>query len=184
MTILTKRQSAVKSRGPSADAFSALAVQILSLAGALQAAGDTLTRPSGQSAARWRVLAVIENQPDTVAGIARRLQLARQSVQRIADLLATEHLAEYRNNPAHTRAKLVSLTPDGRVVLRNIQSAQAVWAQRVADGLEPDRVHSTCEVLADVLDRVNRIPHTEGQEQHPEVTHDEIHLRSQRHGGP
>ncbi len=55
-------------------------------AGLLTAAGDVLARPAGQTSARWQVLAAVEDAPATVADVARALGLARQSVQREADL--------------------------------------------------------------------------------------------------
>jgi DNA-binding IclR family transcriptional regulator len=42
---------------------------------------------SGRTLARWLVLDVVKEDPATVAQIARTLRLARQSVQRLADLL-------------------------------------------------------------------------------------------------
>ncbi|HXH83590.1 MAG TPA: MarR family transcriptional regulator, partial [Candidatus Tectomicrobia bacterium] len=54
--------------------------------------------------------------------------LARQSVQRVADLLARDQLLAYEPNPRHRRAKLARLTPAGAKVLRRIQRAQRQWA--------------------------------------------------------
>lgn len=128
------RQHAVKlptesaSRTPAGDAFSALVVQVLRLGGLLAEAGDALAEPAGQTSARWQVLAAVEDAPATVAGIARSLGLARQSVQRVADLLARDGLAAYEDNPDHRRAKLLRLTPTGRSALRTIQVAQRSWA--------------------------------------------------------
>ena len=124
---LARRQDAVKDRGAAAEAFSALVVQVLKLAGRLAATGNTLAAPAGQSAARWQVLAALKHQPTTVASIARALSLARQSVQRVADLLVADGLAQYLDNPAHQRAKLLSLTEPGLAALRTIQIAQAEW---------------------------------------------------------
>lgn len=121
----------VARRTAAGDAFSSLAILILRLAGHLAAAGDDLARPAGQTSARWQVLAAAESAPLTVAQIARSLGLARQSVQRIADVLAQEDLVIYQENPAHRRAKLLRLLPKGRAVLRAIQAAQQPWADRL-----------------------------------------------------
>jgi DNA-binding MarR family transcriptional regulator len=115
-------------RTPAGDAFSALVIRIIRLGGLLSAAGDELARPAGQTSARWLVLAAIEEQPATVARIARLLGLARQSVQRVADLLVEDGLSVFVDNPDHRRAKLLRLTPRGRRTLRTIQDAQRVWA--------------------------------------------------------
>src|SRR5689334_25322427 len=82
-------------RTAAGDAFSALVARIFRLNGQLAAAGDALSRPAGQTSARWQVLAMLEDEPATVAAIARVLGLARQSVQRIADLLEADGLIAF-----------------------------------------------------------------------------------------
>jgi hypothetical protein len=42
------------------------------------------------------------------------MHLARQGVQRLADVLVRDGLAVYEPNPAHRRAKLLRLTPSRR----------------------------------------------------------------------
>src|SRR5688572_24170255 len=116
---IVKRQHAVntpvqaESRTPAGDAVSALAIQILQLSAIITEIGDKLAKPAGQTSARWQVLAAAQHAPSTVADIARLLGLARQSVQRVSDLLARETLVTYEENPEHQRAKLVSLSPKG-----------------------------------------------------------------------
>src|SRR3954468_17193863 len=124
-----KRQHTVKSDA----AFRALVVQVFRLNGMLTAGGDALAAPAGQTSARWRVLAAVEEEPMTVAQIARAWSLARQSVQRVADLLEADGLVVYEDNPAHRRARLVRLTRKGRSALARIQAAQRDWAAVVAE---------------------------------------------------
>ena len=95
------RPSAASSSGSSA------------LNGLLAAAGDALARPAGQTSARWQVLAMVEDGDHTVAETARTLGLARQSVQRVADLLEADGLVRYVDNPRHRRARLIRLTERG-----------------------------------------------------------------------
>lgn len=152
---LSRRQRTVKRRGPAAEAFSALVVQVLKLAGALETAGNVLARPAGQSSARWQVLAAIEHEPHSVAAVARALSHTRQSVQRIADLVVAEGLAHYSPNPAHRRAKLLELTPAGLSALRAIQTAQVDWAQRIAEGLEPAEFDTATELLTELGRRLD-----------------------------
>jgi DNA-binding MarR family transcriptional regulator len=118
-------------RTPAGDAFSYFAIGVIRLSAQLEAAGDALARPAGQSSARWLVLAAVEDEPTTVAQVARRLGLARQSVQRVADILEREGLAAYDENPGHRRARLLRLTARGRDVLRSIQAAQRQWADEL-----------------------------------------------------
>jgi DNA-binding MarR family transcriptional regulator len=146
---IANRQHAVE-RSELGDAFSGLVVRVFRLEGILAAAGDAFAEPAGQSTARWRVLAAVEDEPRSVAQIARAWSLARQSVQRIADLLEQDGLIDYADNPAHRRAKLVRLTADGRRTLQRIQAAQGSWAN--AAGEEIGR--ATLEAANSALDRV------------------------------
>lgn len=142
---------AASRRTPAGDAFSSLAILILRLAGHLGAAGDELARPTGQTSARWQVLAAAESAPLTVAQIARSLGLARQSVQRIADVLADEGLVSYQENPAHRRAKLLRLLPKGRAVLRAIQAAQQPWADRLGAQIGEEELRRAAATLERLL---------------------------------
>jgi DNA-binding MarR family transcriptional regulator len=135
---------------------SLLAVQVLRLAGVLIDAGDTLAKPAGQTSARWRVLAAVEDDPATVATIARALGQARQSVQRIADLLAADGLAEFHDNPEDRRAMLLRLTPRGRAMLRKIQAAQRVWADAIGAALGERDLRAASATLARLTDAIVR----------------------------
>jgi DNA-binding MarR family transcriptional regulator len=130
MTKVATRQHAVK-RSAAGDVFSAVVVKILRLNNEILAIGDALAEPAGQSSARWQVLAAVEDEARTVADVARALGLARQSVQRIADVLVDEGFATYEDNPAHQRAKLLALATTGRRALATITIAQAEWANRI-----------------------------------------------------
>ena len=123
--------AAAPTRTPAGDALSAVAIRIIQLYGLLIAAGDALARPAGQTSARWQVLAGIEDAPTTVASLARQLGFARQSVQRVADLLERDGLATYQVNPDHRRAKLLRITPAGAAALSQIQVAQRGWANEL-----------------------------------------------------
>src|SRR3954463_15530378 len=148
-----KRQHAVK---PS-DAFSELVVRVFRLNGMLTAAGDALAAPAGQTSARWRLLAAVEDPPKTVAQIARAWSLARQSVQRVADLLEREGLIAYEDNPAHRRASLVALTPDGRAALGRIQKAQRAWAKAVGEEVGARDLETASALLARVIAAVEAL---------------------------
>ncbi len=140
------------SRTPAGDAFTALLGQVIELTRRFTTAGEALAKPAGQTLARWLVLEAVQDAPATVAQIARGLQLARQSVQRVADLLVRDGLAAYEDNPAHRRAKLVRVTPPGRTALRTIQTAQRAWA----DALGAKIGEADLRQASVVLDRVLR----------------------------
>jgi DNA-binding MarR family transcriptional regulator len=115
-------------RTPAGDAFTDLVLEVAWLGGIFTAAGESLAKLADQTLARWVILDAIEDRPSTVAQIARRRGIARQAVQRVADLLDREGLAAYATNPDHRRARLLQPTPEGQAVLRTISVAQKAWA--------------------------------------------------------
>ena len=122
-------------RTPAAEALTDLILEVFRVNGDLLAVGNRLTRSFGQSSARWQILGALRNHPHTVAGIARDMGLARQSVQRTADLLASDGLVEYADNPAHRRSKLVRLTPFGTEILALISGRQVAWTNQLAEAM-------------------------------------------------
>ncbi len=135
-------------RTPAAEALTELMLEVFRVNGDLLAEGNRLTSPVGQTSARWQVLGAIR-QPRTVADIARNMGLARQSVQRTADVLAGDGLVEFAENPAHRRAKLLRLSPLGERVLAEITDRQVEWANGLAGalGLGENRIRDAATVL-------------------------------------
>ncbi len=127
-------------------------MHVFRLDGMLKAAGDKLAKPARQTTARWRVLAAVEQGPMTVAQIARAWSLARQSVQRVADLLERDGLVTYEENPAHRRAQLVRLTPRGRSALRRIRVAQREWANALGDQIGAKDLRRANGILARIIE--------------------------------
>lgn len=157
MSTVPNRQDAVNTgaRSEVAEAFSTLVVQMLRCDGLLVEAGDRLTRPSGQSSARWRVLAAAGTAPTSVADIARAWNLARQSVQRLADALVGDGLLSYEENPHHRRAKLAVLTPLGRQVLDEIEARQHAWAEEMGARIGAATIADVAAGVGVVLDALS-----------------------------
>jgi DNA-binding MarR family transcriptional regulator len=65
-------------------------------------------------------MSVLSDQPHTVPTVARRLGLARQSVQRVADDLVAAGLVERSDNPDHQHSPRLVLTATGRSTLQKI----------------------------------------------------------------
>jgi DNA-binding MarR family transcriptional regulator len=161
MSKVAERQDTVKNpdpandvRTPAGDAFSGLVVRLFRLNGMIAAEGEALTRPAGQTTARWQVLACAEDAPLTVAQIARTLGLARQSVQRVADVLEGDDLIRYEDNPRHRRARLVTLTERGRASLARIQASQRPWANDLGAAVGERRLRQANGVLEQVLEAI------------------------------
>jgi DNA-binding MarR family transcriptional regulator len=140
-----------KKRTPDGDAFAALSIAVLRFSAHLQAEGDALAKPAGQTSARWQVLAAADHAPMSVADAARALGLARQGVQRIADLLEGEGLIAYRPNPVHQRAKLMELTEAGKRALADISGRQAVWANEHGATYGQERLRQAASLINEMI---------------------------------
>ena len=135
------------------DPLSRFVINIFRINGALMRNGDRITKSIGQSSARWHVLGQASFEPQTVAAIARNMGHARQSVQRVADVLVNEGLAAYIDNPKDRRAKLLVVTPEGEAVIAQINERNAAWAEEIMPNLDADNLAA----LAEQLERVAAI---------------------------
>jgi DNA-binding MarR family transcriptional regulator len=103
-----------------AETLPLIVADIYELAGRLRARGDKNAASLGQTQARWQVLSAASGAPVSVPRIARRLGITRQAVQRIADLLVGEGLAQYASNPDHKASPHLVLTKTGRDALARL----------------------------------------------------------------
>ncbi|WP_432151641.1 MarR family winged helix-turn-helix transcriptional regulator [Streptomyces sp. bgisy029] len=129
------------------ELLSRAALTVFRLNGQFLGVADELARPGGLTAAWWQVLGAVLPGPLPVAGIAREMGITRQSVQRIADLLVGRGLAEYAENPAHRRAKLLRVTAAGREAVSRIDPPHAEFAARLAEELGEEGFAEAVRVL-------------------------------------
>ncbi|MFE9010982.1 MarR family winged helix-turn-helix transcriptional regulator [Streptomyces cyaneofuscatus] len=129
------------------ELLSRAALTVFRLNGQFLGVAEELAKPGGLTAAWWQVLGAVLREPLPVAGIARTMGITRQSVQRIADLLVGRGLAEYVENPAHRRAKLLRATEAGRDAVSRIGPPHAEFAARLAAELGPEGFAEAVEVL-------------------------------------
>ncbi len=139
---------------PAGAAFTRLIIETFRLNGRLLAAGDELCADLGLTSARWQVLGAIGGGPLPVAYIARNMGLTRQAVQRVADELAGEGFILFTDNPHHRRAKLAGLSGKGRSALDEVTRRQTVWANKVAEGLDPDSIDAATGLAAELHRRL------------------------------
>ena len=137
-------------RTEAGEVFTSFVVEVAMLGHFVTAAGERIAGSGGQTLARWLVLDAVAEHPQTVAQVGRLRGMARQPVQRVADLLVDEGLAAFTDNPRHRRAKLLSLTASGRQVLDTINARQAAWANEHGDRLGIDRIESARALIAEL----------------------------------
>lgn len=132
-----------------AETFGLLTIESFRLNGLLLTHGDRMSAPHGMTSARWQVLGtlMLADQPLTVAETARRMGLARQSVQRIADWLKDAGLLRYEANPAHPRWQRARPTARGKKIYRQLEAERLDWAQHIAARIDPAKLTVALEVL-------------------------------------
>jgi DNA-binding MarR family transcriptional regulator len=96
------------------------------------------------------------HEPLTVAAIARDMGLARQSVQRTANLLVEEGLCEYVPNPAHRRAKLLSATDRGLDALKQVGPRAIAWSKRVRESVGDGVVDAALVSAKELMSALSR----------------------------
>lgn len=140
-------------RTEAGDALTDLVLPVFELNGEFLAAAKDIAEPAGLTPAWWQVLGATVAEPLPVAEIARRvgLGLARQSVQRTADLLVDRGWASWRDNPHHRRAKLLGPTPVGRASLLRLRDAQHAWADAVGAAVGVDDLQAMLATLRRVV---------------------------------
>ena len=157
---MTQRQDTVKARDgfvertPAGVALTEFVLQVVRLSALFNAKGEALAKPSGQTLARWLALNAAAEAPASVAEISRRFGFARQSVQRVADLLVADGLAVYQDNPRHRRAKLLVPTRRGLEVILEINTRQQAWADALGTRIgqaELERASATIDRIARAL---------------------------------
>ena len=155
-------------RTTGADAATRLVLATFAANGAFLAAGDRLVVGHGLTAARWQVLGAVAlgDRPLTVAQIARRMGLARQSVHASVRRLVDDGLLAFVANADHRRSLLVRLTPAGESAYAEIDARQAQWANRLADGIDPAELDAAARLLARLCGRLTAT-HPRSSEEHP-----------------
>jgi DNA-binding MarR family transcriptional regulator len=130
-------------------------VQALALARLYQLRREQTARLEKQSRARWEVLIAIGS-GRTVPQIARRMGMARQSVQRVADLLAESRLVRFEPNPDHRRSPILRTTDEGSRLVERLERQTRGWEQAVEDLVEPEDLETALVVLRAIRSGLER----------------------------
>lgn len=120
--------------------------EALGLARLYQRRREQISREARQSRARWDVLVAI-GPGRTVPAIARSLGLSRQSVQRVADLLAEERIARFEANPNHRRSPILTLTEEGLRLRDRLERQLRGWELTLEEHVEAEDLDTAFVVL-------------------------------------
>ena len=112
--------------------------------------GENVTKPLGQSSARWQILGRAGYARQTVSQMAREMGLARQSVQRVADALERDGLIILETIPSDKRTALVTLTTAGQKVLTEIYKRNGEWAKRISQRIPAHEFEKATELLTHI----------------------------------
>jgi len=140
-----------------ADVLTEIVLLVFRLEGDFLEAAEAIAEPAGLTAARWKVLGAVLYEARTVADIGRAMGLARQSVQRLADILAEEGLAAYQENPAHKSANMLAPTKAGRAAIARLRDRQSRWANEVSRGFSAKGLASCRDSLSALIARVEEV---------------------------
>jgi DNA-binding MarR family transcriptional regulator len=101
---------------------------------------------AGLSGAEARILRTI-GAGASVSQLARRLGLARQSVQRVADRLSERGLARFIPNPDHQRSPILLPTEAGSRARERVERELREWEAKLSELLEPEELETAELVL-------------------------------------
>ncbi len=131
------------------DVFTEIVLETFKVSGLLTTEGDRLTEAHGLSSARWKILGSLarSSSPLTVSQIARIMGQARQSVQRLVDVMHKDEILNFINNPNHKRSKFVVLTAKGEDIYTNLNEIWNPWAHRYSKQLNEKELETTLATL-------------------------------------
>ena len=158
MSRLDEARQADQARSPAGDALTDLVIRTFRLNGLFLAVAEEMARPAGLTAARWQVLGAVLREPLTVSNAARAMGLTRQSVQRLADALVQDGMAEYVDNPRHRRAKLLRPTQAGWDAIAVIRPLQHAFAHQVTERMETDELRHAVALMDRLIVRLENDP--------------------------
>ena len=137
--------------------FTKIVLEIFKLGGLLVSEGDQMGAEYGVTSARWKILGALsmKDEPQTVSQIARSMGLTRQAVQRLADAMHEDDLLSFHENPAHKRAKLISISELGKEIYTKLYIKQSNWAIERSTGITKAELDTTLSVLKRVYDSID-----------------------------
>lgn len=137
-----------------ADRLTELVDEVFRLADAFSRAGDGIVAQDGLTASRWLTLGAVAHGPLSVAAIARRRGMRRQSAAEAVAQLEAAGLVSRTPDPADGRAPLVTLTGKGRAVLDGIRPRRRAWAERTAEAADEHELAQAVDLARRLRERM------------------------------
>ena len=134
-----------------AEAMAELMLDVAQCFFRIRAAGQKtglITSWGGGAFGFMRSLAMLG--PLTVPQIAEMRPTSRQRMQRLADELAADGLAEFVDNPKHRRSKLVQLTRKGTARYQEMSARFLAMASTIGGELNETEIRKTAAVVRKV----------------------------------
>ena len=94
---------------------------------------------------------ILDGGPLTVPAVGRRLILPRQFIQKTANELLDAGLLAKRENAAHKRSALLTLTPAGLAAITGIKAREAAVMHPIARALDKGDVETTRAILQEII---------------------------------
>lgn len=142
-----------------------LILDIRSAFRALRAFSDRMNEARGITAARRAVMEYLaDHGAATVPQIAEAKSVSRQHIQTNADELVSRDLAEWVDNPAHRRSRLLRLSEHGAEVFAEIRREEAAYLDRLGKELDSGSFHAGSKALRELSAGLARLQPGRGAE--------------------
>jgi DNA-binding MarR family transcriptional regulator len=136
------------------DTVHLIILGIHKLSSAYRKRSQVWTRNCGLTPPQWRLMSVAAGEHRSVPQLARRMLLARQTVQRTADQLVTKGLAYFHPNPDHQRSPYLVIFDEGLEILSRMENQMREQRQRFIE--QNGLLHKDLEVMLSVLESMQQ----------------------------
>lgn len=144
-----------KQRTEAGKALFDLGMEIIHTYFRLRISGEQIGATPPAGAGSFGLLRGLEKGgPQTVPQLARTRDVSRQHVQILANGLVEHGLAEFVDNPAHKRSKLLRITELGERRLAQVTQRIEDAYEDISKGMDPDEIRSAIQVLAELRRRM------------------------------
>jgi DNA-binding MarR family transcriptional regulator len=126
---------------------------------AVRAHLDEALRPAGVTALQYTALTVLERHPNyTSAQLARHSFVTAQTMADMVTTLEGRSLVERHRDPADRRRLVLSLTKEGRALLRKYRGEVAKLETRMLTGVAPSAARSLRQTMITCRENLDEHP--------------------------